>query len=518
MRNNPIGTTEEIYLEIPTTTEKFVPKNNSDIPTLSYFTSYRKLQNVPTAKNGRKTFNIGGKDEEKLLTKSKTQAMKNKQEILKTKKQLSQGTSIKPIFENIHTSEEKKLPITEKEKVLTTEKQLSQSTSIKPITEKKQLSQGISIKPKPIFENIHTSEEKKLPITEKKQLSQGTSTKPIFENIHTSEEKKLSQGTSGTSTKPIFENIHTSEEKKLPITEKKQEPAASSVVHLTNDAKNILDEINKHLFRISIMEKEAPDYRDTNLLITNRKDRIGLECFLHYLSGNEQFFKQYRNECEGIIAKYTTNNKLDFGKLIELSSEYNPDADGKYCYDLYNFGINLAIMITDREEFQKTDIDTKFRLFENYGAFLKRVLNYFIEFMERYGIVSDQLINKGYNLLYLLNIITHRHANLGREINEIKELYYKMNEMISQNLDILKKINIDKVVPSMNNEEKELLNRAQKIAKEIEMRLSELSKQKEQLERNVNMINNSIGNLSNLINKDIKDIGDKFQFKFKFQQ
>src|SRR5205807_1750206 len=97
------------------------------------------------------------------------------------------------------------------------------------------------------------------------------------------------------------------------------------------------------------------------------------------------------------------------------------------------------------DEFKRADVATQSKILANFQDFIRQTLNYLGEYMNQYKIVDDNLINSSYNLLYLLNIITFRHANLGHNLTELESIYQKLVTTISENISIYNSINKDKL-------------------------------------------------------------------------
>ncbi|QGR53816.1 hypothetical protein [Moumouvirus maliensis] len=295
---------------------------------------------------------------------------------------------------------------------------------------------------------------------------------------------------------------------KTETTEKKNNTVVASSSN--NDVLDILKKIRTHLARLKY--SSAVDFNknlqnDKILNIGNYK--ISRECLLHYLGGNPEFLKQYADQCSSAIKNFSNESgNLDLSTLINLSENKDFVRDTTFYKNLYGFNISLADFIANSNEFKNINFNTQARILTNYQEFLRQSIDYIGKYMKNYQVIDDNLINSSYNLMYLLNSITFRRANMGKNIYEIQSIYTALVDAINNNLSIYDTLNTSKMIAQPVAEDPTLNSGLQKLADELKQRLNILKKQQITLKNNINDINNDSNNLKKHVSGNVVGIAD----------
>ena len=132
--------------------------------------------------------------------------------------------------------------------------------------------------------------------------------------------------------------------------------------------------------------------------------------------------------------------------------------------------------------------------------------------MDEYVIIDDKLINSSYGLLYLLNVLTFRRVDIGRNINELNNLYATLVSAVKDNLAIYKQIESDKLSTAVNTSASNKLSmEIRDTTNKIYQRLKILDEQKAILKNNVIEINNNSANLEKIVTPNVNDIINKLK-------
>ncbi|AGC01817.1 hypothetical protein H012_gp648 [Acanthamoeba polyphaga moumouvirus] len=296
----------------------------------------------------------------------------------------------------------------------------------------------------------------------------------------------------------------------VPQTETTERKNNTVVASTNNDVLDILKKIRTHLARLkysSAIDFNKNLQNDRVLNIGNYK--ISRECLLHYLGGNPDFLKQYADQCSSAIKNFSNEaGNLDLSSLINLSENKDFVRDTTFYKNLYGFNISLADYIANSNEFKNTNFNTQARILTNYQEFLRQSIDYIGRYMKNYQVIDDNLINSSYNLMYLLNSITFRRANMGKNIYEIQSIYTALVDAINNNLTIYDSLNTNKMIAQPVAQDSTLNTGLQKLADELRQRLNILRKQQVTLKNNINDINNDSNNLRKHVSGNIVGIAN----------
>jgi hypothetical protein len=287
------------------------------------------------------------------------------------------------------------------------------------------------------------------------------------------------------------------------------------------DVADMISRIKQHLQKFDIFtEKSITDVPAHYLEIPNESGSvnvINLNCLLNYLSKNPNFLGTDKDKCSQTIKNYLDNtNDLDLHKLIALGRNHNTESDfirdTKFYSNLYGFNISLVSFIANSKAFKNADAKTQENLLSGIQNFVRQSLNYLSEYMNRYKVIDDKLLNSSYNLLYLLNILSFRKANVGKSMTDIEGLYGRVVNAITENIKIYESIDKDKLekyitqVPEDRNA-KEIAD----LYLVLEKRLAILMEQREKLRENVDQINLQSTNLSKFATPKVLSIANQLQ-------
>ena len=319
-------------------------------------------------------------------------------------------------------------------------------------------------------------------------------------NILAAKQVAINNESSGKNVGSINNKNIISAKQKI-ITENK------TVINDTNDAdtREALEKIKQHLDRWG--EQYTGDFKLTMDGLRIGDETIGVYCMLHFLSDNVDYLADSRDQCSQIIKKFSgETNRLDLASLIKLSDNKDFLKDTNFYTNLYGFNIAMVDYVSKDKNITALPIESQRNLLFNLREFIKQSINYLNAYMDEYTIIDDKLINSSYDLLYLSNILTFRHANLGKNINDINAIYKKLVTAINDNLSIYRQIDHSKLSGENDVESNKLSKEIQTITKKLYEKLTVLEQQKETLRASVDAINTNSANLENLVSPNIKDI------------
>lgn len=278
--------------------------------------------------------------------------------------------------------------------------------------------------------------------------------------------------------------------------------------------------INKYLNKLVDIDKIQFTKNEILDLGNNRK--ISAECFL-YLFGNVlgedlEFMKGKKCETYFRTIEYAEQKKIKGGngselEKMRLSTNNNFDQDTKFYQNLYGFIIAVADTIANGSEFKNAKHSTQFIILENFQKLIKNTIHILNEYMLRYNIISDKLINSGYNLLYLMNIIAIKRVNISNNIDKLISIYDNLVKAVIDNIEIYEKIDVKKIESiTMTDEQKKLNDEVEDLIKKLLERIANLNEQKKKLETNVKNFNENTKNIKTMVNNDdIKNIAPKLE-------
>ena len=289
------------------------------------------------------------------------------------------------------------------------------------------------------------------------------------------------------------------------------------------DVDDILGEINKHLEKWKTVENI--DFEKTpfdNELHLGNNTTISRLCMLHYLSGDANFLSDQKNDanCTNNIKNYLSEGNIDFEKLINLAALNNPDGSNfvrntEFYNNLYRFNVSMVEYLANSSEFRKAEFVIQKRLLGNIQNFIKQTITYLQKYMKQYQVIDNKLLDSSYNLLYLLNILSYRRANVGKNIDDIYSLYQRIVEAIDSNIELYNKIDTNKIAAEMTVVDSTGSNEISNLYIELRKRYAMLQEQKLQLEKNIAAIDADTKNLVNMASPEIKDIVNRLNAQIK---
>lgn len=281
-----------------------------------------------------------------------------------------------------------------------------------------------------------------------------------------------------------------------------------------SDANDILKQIRNHLEnwgKVSDMNLST----DSNVLHIG-ENSIGLECFLHYIANDPNFLEKSSNECADVILLYTNESgRLVLGDLINLSKNNNFLSDSEFYQNLYQFNIAVADFIANNNAFTEAKIKTQKNILLGFREFMKHTIYYSNNYMNKYKIINQNMINGNYNLLYLINTISYKQANMGKNIYELQLLYDKFLTAVNQNIGLYEKLSASKIekISGENNMNTEESVAVSGLVKNLYQKIKMLNNQKELLEKNIKDIESNSTNLEKLASSRVANIGSKLKNK-----
>lgn len=282
-----------------------------------------------------------------------------------------------------------------------------------------------------------------------------------------------------------------------------------------SDINKTLNEIRSHLDNLDMLQNEFGTKNLDDNVLRIGDQLVSLECMLHYLSNNNNFLPESRDQCSAIISKYIdANNNLDLTSLISLSPDKNFLSDSTFYENLYYFIISMAKYISDENILMNLDPITQKTLLFNVRSFIAQSLDYLNKYMNNYEVIDNNLINSSYNLMYLLNSLTIRNASVGQSIEELQKIYGELRSLISDNINIYnkiyKKIDSSKIDDKNIAQSSMLEKEIQELISRLKSRMNILEKQSESLNENSAAIDADTASLENFVDENIKILADNF--------
>ncbi|XWV26561.1 hypothetical protein QJ857_gp0506 [Tupanvirus soda lake] len=286
------------------------------------------------------------------------------------------------------------------------------------------------------------------------------------------------------------------------------------------DIDDILARINRHLQRLDTGQNitsstpvrvlEIPD--ETGNIVAS----ISIGCLLNYLSVDKGYPRlQNNDECTTAIRNYLNEgNTIDLRKLIDTALRDTNENDfitsTNFYKNLYNFNISMVSFMANDTEFKNLTADSQRNILQGVQDFISQSVQYLSSYMTTYRVINDDLLRSSYDLLYLMNTLTFKTASVGRTVDDLLILYDRLTTAIGDNIKIYNSIDKDKLKQYKDLEPTDqTAKEITKLYAELTSRLVLLNSQKEQLQKNVAMINTDSNKLEDLATKDVKDIASK---------
>lgn len=284
------------------------------------------------------------------------------------------------------------------------------------------------------------------------------------------------------------------------------------------DVQDILQRIKNHLDRWKYVDESNynEDTFDGVLKLGNNVE-LSVPCVLHYLSGSSTFLESNRNDikCSSNIKNYLVDKQIDLSALINLVSLDDGNnmkflANSQFYHNLYLFNIAMVQYLIDSDEFKNTDLDVQKNLLEGVQQFMKQTIRYLQKYMEQYEVIDQKLLNSSYNLLFIMNTINLQRANMGKNINDLIGLYQRLIDAVNENITIYKQIDLSKIKLEQGSTGTGTSLDIENLYNELTSRYDLLVSQRDELERNVELINNQREELSTLASPDVIAIANRF--------
>lgn len=266
------------------------------------------------------------------------------------------------------------------------------------------------------------------------------------------------------------------------------------------NANQILESIRQHLNNFS--QAGNLSLQGSNDILTVGENKISVRCFLHKISNDPDFLKDQGNECTNAIRNYQSDGTLDLDKLMKLSNNFQTDSN--FYDNLYGFNIALVNFITHEEAFKNAKPETKANVINGVQRFIRQSLRYLSNYMVRYNIISEKLVNSSYDLLYLLNILTAKHIIETPVLSSLNELYQRLISAVQNNIKIYNQINKDAIGKEITVEQT-ALPQIDQLKNELESLIDKLQNEHKILQRNVANINNNTDELANYASEIAKN-------------
>lgn len=275
---------------------------------------------------------------------------------------------------------------------------------------------------------------------------------------------------------------------------------SGTVIESNANVQKLLDEIKVHLNKIDTKNFKIKTEGENTLRLDNVT--LSVKCILHHFGNDPNFLKDEANnaECTKALKEYSTiineKPKFDLKKLINTKTikPENYAKDLAFYENLYNFIISMAKFISAKENnFSAATPVTQSNILTGIKDFIFNTIQYQITFMEKNKVINDSYIKNSYNLLYLLNVIASRHANTGRTLENLTDIYKSLQDQILTNINLYKTIDTNKLVTAIKTGEieKKFVNEIDTLVTDLQKRLIILRNQHNTLKKNVSEINES---------------------------
>ena len=249
---------------------------------------------------------------------------------------------------------------------------------------------------------------------------------------------------------PLGATKLTSTIRKANATTKKQVTKSANQTVITEtsskDVDDIVGQIRNHLARFKKLEEfKFYNSNKKDVVLKLGQNQISTRCMIYYLSGRHESFKipnpKFLNICSAAISDYLLDGKIDLGKLITLSKNF--DRDQTFYQNLYDFIISMANFVATDDTFSTATYDVQFKILAGLKDFITQTITYLTAFMDEHKVMDDSLLKSSYNLLLLLNTFAYRHANTGRSTDELRKIYQQLTQAIQANINLYKTIRVD---------------------------------------------------------------------------
>lgn len=227
---------------------------------------------------------------------------------------------------------------------------------------------------------------------------------------------------------------------------------------------------------------------------------LSVECFLHFVSRDPSFLPN-ATECDSLIRENLIgDNQLDLTKMISG----NIDLDGSKVNNVYDFAISIGNFIANDPNYANASPQVKANISSAFKAILRESLDFMNDYMNRYGIINDNLIKMNDNLLFLYKTV----GGSGDSLSSLNSAYSDIRTAISRNIDTTKEIQnevLNRTVPGSveNNEANELIAQLRNELTHLNTQHDQLTTKLTTLRSDINSIRNSVTD-QNILNLSTK--------------
>lgn len=301
-----------------------------------------------------------------------------------------------------------------------------------------------------------------------------------------------------------------------PSPQKKTEPLKKTEQQKKAEITVSVDKIKQHLNRLnSTGSIKIPSKIEENAKLKIGTNQIDAYCLIRLFAEDDKFLADHKDKCNTSIKSYVKDNKLALDDIIKLQGNF--DADKNFYINLYEFVLSIANFVAENPAFKNANDTIKVNILNGLKMLIRQTLNYSQQFMKKYDVIDDRMIGLSDNLLLLFHSIITRHANVGKSVGALTDIYDQLVAMIRENIGLYEKLK-EKIINTkqgpLTNTEIAQQTEMTKLAQELKLKIAELEKQRIKLENSLIEINNKSDNIrKNVTSKDILTLADKLADK-----
>lgn len=268
---------------------------------------------------------------------------------------------------------------------------------------------------------------------------------------------------------------------------------------------DFLSNIRNHLSRWDTIDTFA-DIQPTPVLKLGSDTSINVECLLSHFTSDPLFLNETKQSCSDSIKNYLrSNNELDLASMINLADDQKFLNASEFYKNLYGFNIAMFDWIKNHEsDLKKLKATTIDEISNGTYNFVDQTLKYTTNYMEKYQVYDKVLLSNTYDLLYILHVLNTRKINNGKSLNELEQTYYKLIDVVKENVALYKKLELPPrqvVSPSgiSTTEIDDVINK-------LTQRITLLQQQRDEMKQQISDLNNATIKINSVASEHVKQL------------
>jgi hypothetical protein len=278
---------------------------------------------------------------------------------------------------------------------------------------------------------------------------------------------------------------------------------------------NLIEEIKRHLARFTEASKEPAASLEINtptdpskgsFVMPGMKKSISYLCILQSYTGSTSLvFPVDPKLCTVPLQKEIRTTLRNAAESVNMDvSDTGFTNSTKTFSALYRAVVSMAKIIASQGSYRPS-ADINSSLSHNLQELIRQVIAYLRRYMEVYKVTDNKMINKSYDLLYLMTIMGLMKAeSTGYTLDDLDTLYQKVKELILVNTENYKQL----IVPGPSGEEAQINPEIDELYRRLAKLYQDLEKQSKEMSEQISNLNTSQDKLRSNISRDLVKLGN----------